>query len=71
MNDINNVDITSRIKSFNEELGALQTKYNLTLLAEPLIFQGRIVAKPIVMDSTDFNKQQEAVKNEQPAAENK
>lgn len=37
-----------RIASFNDECKALQSKYNLLLVAEPYIERGIVLARPVV-----------------------
>jgi hypothetical protein len=44
--------LDTRVAAFNEALQPLLEKYQLKLVAEPFIVDGRTLARPVVVDAT-------------------
>lgn len=61
-----NAEIQARVKGFNEELMPLLKKYRLALGGIPVLTSdGRIVAKPAVLDDSKENEPKEVPQTEE------
>ena len=52
LKEIKEKDLKGRIVAFNMDLKPLLAKYKLALSAEPFINEGKILAKPVLVEST-------------------
>lgn len=53
-------ELNARVKGFNEEIIALLEKYRLALMATPFIHEGKVLARPQVIDDDELKASREA-----------
>lgn len=51
MKSLDIMSVQERIDEFNKELVALTEKYNLAVSSEPFIHDGKVFAKPVLVDT--------------------
>lgn len=56
--------LENRMQAFNDGVKELGLKYGLVLVAEPFIVEGKLVAKPVLLDSEEVAKMRGEVPNE-------